>query len=97
MSGELQQKTDRIAAKTRIVIERYAVISAQRDKALEQVAALEKTVASLNRRIAELESQAEYLKAAMTFAPTREDTARARTLLAELVREIDTCISELKE
>ena len=97
MSGELQQKSDRIAAKIRIVLERYAVITAQRDEALEQISAQEKAIAALKRRIAELESQAEYLKAAMTFAPTGEDTARARTMLAELVREIDTCIAELKD
>lgn len=97
MSGELQQKTDRIAAKARIVVERYQRIAAERDNALASVVAHEKTIASLRRRIGELENQVEYLKAAMTFAPTREDTARAKALLTELVREIDTCISELKE
>ena len=97
MPGELQQKTDRIAAKARIVVERYALIAAQRDEALAKVAELQETVARLERRIASMEQEGMYLRAAMSFAPTREDTARAKALLTEMVREIDLCISELKE
>ena len=97
MSGELQQKTDRIAAKARIVTERYAIVAAQRDQLLKQVADLQREIQTLRREIARRDQQAEYLRAAMTFAPTRDDTARVRTLLASLVREIDTCIAQLKE
>ena len=97
MPGELQQKTDRIAAKARIVVERYALIAAQRDEALARVAELEGIVARLEKKISRLEQQEMYLRAAMSFAPTREETARAKALLTEMVREIDLCISELKE
>ena len=97
MPGELQQKTDRIAAKARIVIERYALIAAQRDEALSRIAVLQETVARLERRIAEMEQRNVYLRTAMSFAPTREETVRAKALLSEMVREIDLCISELKE
>ena len=97
MPGELQQKTDRIAAKARIVTERYALIAAQRDEALAKIKELQATVAMLERKIATMEQQGMYLRAAMSFAPTREDTARAKALLTEMVREIDLCISELKE
>jgi hypothetical protein len=54
-------------------------------------------VARLERRIAEMEQRNVYLRTAMSFAPTREETVRAKALLSEMVREIDLCISELKE
>lgn len=97
MPGELQQKIQRIEAKARIVVERYALIAAERDRALERVAELEAEIARLERQLAERQAETEYLKVAMTMAPTREDTARARAILSDLVREIDICISELKE
>lgn len=97
MPGELQQKIQRIEAKARVVVERYAMVVAERDKALERVALLEAEVQQLQRHIGRQQAEAEYLKVAMTIAPTREDTARARAVLSELMREIDICISELKE
>ncbi|MDE7119602.1 MAG: hypothetical protein K2O10_03240 [Muribaculaceae bacterium] len=97
MPGELQQKIQRIAAKARIIVERYALMVAERDKALERIALLEAEVHRLQQQIQRQQTEAEYLKVAMTIAPTREDTARARAILSELVREIDLCISELKE
>lgn len=97
MPGELQQTTGRIAAKARILVQRYALIVTERDEALQRVSELEQVVDGLKKRVGELEQQQLYLKAAMSFAPDREDTARAKALLAEMVREIDQCISELKE
>lgn len=97
MPGELQQKIQRIEAKARIIVERYALMVAERDKALERIALLEAEVHRLQQQIQRQQTEAEYLKVAMTIAPTREDTARARAILSELVREIDLCISELKE
>ena len=97
MPGELQQKTDRIAAKARIVAERYALIAEQRQKAMSRISELEGIVAQREKEIAELKQQILYLRTAMSFAPDREDTLRAKALLAEMVREIDLCISELKE
>lgn len=97
MSGELQQTIDRINAKTQILLDRYALIRQQRQQAVERIRELEAELGSLRAENQRLRTEAEFLKVATTIAPTRADVARSRALLAELVREIDKCITELND
>ena len=95
MAGEFQQTLERVAAKARIVAQRYKLIERQRDQALERAAALEEELRRRDREILDLRRQVEFLRAATNIAPERSDVERTRSILASLVREIDACIAEL--
>lgn len=95
--GELRKKIDRLTEKSRIVIERYALIKQQRDAALTKVADLEKSLGERDLLISELQRQVEFLKVATLVAPDREEVKNARAILSEMVRDIDKCIVELSD
>lgn len=97
MAGELQQTIDRINAKTQILLDRYALIGQQRQQAVERIRELEAELGRLKTENERLRTEVDFLKIATTIAPSREDVARSRALLTELVREIDKCITELND
>ncbi len=95
MAGEFQQTFERVAAKARIVAQRYKLIEQQRDQALEQVGLLEEELRRRDREVLDLRRQVEFLRAATTIAPERSDVERTRAILSSLVRDIDACIADL--
>lgn len=97
MAVELQQTIDRVNAKTQILLERYALIRRRRDEAEAKVAELEAALTKLQAENENLHRQIEFLQIATTLTPSRKDVERSRTLLTELVREIDKCIADLNE
>lgn len=97
MAGELQQTIDRINAKTQILLDRYAILRQQRRQAVERIRELEAELGRLRAENERLRTEVDFLKIATTIAPSREDVARSRALLTELVREIDKCITELND
>lgn len=97
MAGDLQQTVERLRAKMLVVSDRFALVCDQRDRALARVAGLEADLDRHRKLVSELRQEVEFLKIATTIAPERKDVEQTRALLAELVREIDKCIADLKE
>jgi hypothetical protein len=97
MAGDLQQTIERLRAKMLVVSDRFALVSEQRDRALARIAELENDLTRERKLVAELRQEVDFLKIATTIAPDRKDVAKTRSLLSELVREIDKCIADLKE
>ena len=97
MAGELQQAIDRVNAKTQIVLDRYAIMQQRLVDSAARIAELEKQLAAAREEAHRLSLEVEFLKVATTISPTREDVAKTRAMLSELVREIDKCITELND
>jgi chromosome segregation ATPase len=97
MAGELQQTIERLRAKMLVVSDRFALVVNQRDQALAKIAELEGELAKERKQTEQLKQENDFLRIATTIAPERKDVAQTRALLAELVREIDKCIADLKE
>jgi len=97
MAGELQTQIDRVNTKTQILLDRYAILLQRHNADLEQIAALQADIDRLRKKNERLQSENDFLKIATTIAPTRNDVNRTRELLAQLVREIDKCITDLNE
>lgn len=97
MASDLQQTVDRLRAKMLVVSDRFSLVCAERDRALERIAGLEQELERSRSRVSKLEQEVEFLKIATTIAPDRKDVEQTRALLAGLVREIDKCIADLKE
>lgn len=97
MAGDLQKTVERLRAKMLVVSDRFSLVCSERDKAMERIAGLEAELSRERRRSDELQQQVDFLRIATTIAPDRKDVEQTRALLAELVREIDKCIADLKE
>ncbi len=97
MAGELQQTIDRVNAKARILLDRYALMARMRAEAMERVRELEDENGKLRAENDKLRTEVDFLKIATTIAPDRADVARTRAVLSGLVREIDKCITELND
>ena len=97
MAVELQQTVSRIAAKSRIILERYELMKRQLKADAEKIGQLEQDINRMRAENERLRSQVEYLKMAAIVAPEREDVERTRALLSNLVREIDKCIADLND
>ncbi len=95
MAGNLQQRIDKIEAKGALLAERFILIRDAKRAADEQIADLNATIAGLRRNIADLNRQVEYLKVASVLTPDHHDVEKTRSMLSELVREIDKCIHQL--
>lgn len=97
MADEFHKSIDRVSAKARIILERYNVMKRQRQIDLERIEELETALRKLTAENQQLQTQVEFLRIATTIAPDRADVERTRTMLSELVREIDKCITELND
>lgn len=97
MAGDLQQTVERLRAKMLVVSDRFRLVCDERDSGRRRIAELEEENSRQRVRIEQLQQEVDFLKIATTIAPERKDVEQTRTLLAELVREIDKCIADLKE
>ncbi len=97
MAGDLQQTVERLRAKMLVVSDRFSLVCGDRDRALARVAELEAELENSRKLAGKLQQEVEFLKIATTIAPERKDVEQTRALLAELIREIDKCIADLKE
>lgn len=97
MAGELQQTVERLRAKMLVVNDRFALVCRQRNEAFERVRLLEEELSRSRELTERLQQEIDFLRIATTIAPERKDVEQTRALLAELVREIDKCIADLKE
>lgn len=97
MAFDYQSTFRRIIAKTHLLEERYKLMASKKENAEAEVEQLRKALAQKDKRIHELETEAEYLRVAATVAPSREQVEETKALIADLVREIDRCIIDLSE
>ena len=97
MAGDLQQTVERLRAKMLVVSDGCSLVCGERDRALARVAELEAELENSRKLAGKLQQEVEFLKIATTIAPERKDVEQTRALLAELIREIDKCIADLKE
>lgn len=97
MADQLEQSLARITEKSRFLIERYKTVSVREKEASRRVAELEKELAEARKTIQRLTVENEYLTVASNFAPDRDSREHARSVIADLVREVDRCIADLNE
>lgn len=97
MVGNLQQRIDRVRSKAEFLTERYRRLAEEKRATDKIVADLQLTVQRQQKELALLRQQIEYLTVVTTISPSRENVEKSRTILSELVREIDKCITELTD
>lgn len=97
MASELQETLARIVTKSKVLVDKYHVLNAEKER-LEQVAAqLQSEVEVLKKENEKLSTDNYYLTMARHFVPNSEKAAEAKKMISSLVRDIDKCISQLNE
>ena len=91
----LDKSLSRISEKMHVLAQRYGTVCQERTQALERIAELEKELRDKERRIEQLSLHNEYLSVSSTLAPDRDAVEKTRTIIADLVREIDRCIADI--
>lgn len=97
MADNLQQRLDAIGGKMQLIVDRYAKLTERLLAANETIREQQATIESQRRQIDGLRRQVESLQVVGILSPKREDIDRSRTFLAELLRDINKCITELSE
>lgn len=97
MADNLQQRLDAIGGKMQLIVDRYARLTERLRTANETIQEQKATIEFQRRQIDALRRQIENLQVVGILSPKREDVERSRTFLAELLRDINKCITELSE
>lgn len=97
MASDLQQQLERVRAKATVVGEKYQHLRSEFLAAKDEISELKAKVLARDAEIEQLKLQVEYLTVASTVRLTGDDLKATRAMVADLVREIDKCIADLKE
>ena len=95
MSNDYRQSFQRLAEKTRLVVQHYEKAIGQRDEALQRVAQLENELLQHKAEIEKLKVEIENITVVKTAFPSKQTMAESRKYLSGLVREIDQYIKDL--
>jgi chromosome segregation ATPase len=96
MAEDFQQQLERLATKSRLVVEKYNAVSNQKAHLEAEVAELKSQISADKAEIDKLRVEVEYLKVA-TILSSKDDTKQVKDVISNLVREIDRCIMDLTE
>lgn len=97
MAIDLRQQLERVNAKTTLVLEKYALMQTRLEQARAEIERLNAELRSSRQSIEKLELQLEYLSVSHTVASSDAELERTKTMIEELVREIDSCIADLSD
>lgn len=97
MPSDLQQQLESVRAKARVVTEKYHHLKEAYDAAKDEISTLKAEILARDEELEQLKLKVEYLSIASTVRITGDDLASTRAMVADLVREIDRCLADLKE
>lgn len=95
MADGLGARLDRLAAKAQLFADKYNRLAAAKRESDRRVDELLRQLEHQSIEIADLRRRLAYQEVAGAVAPTREAVEQSRSVIAELVREIDKCIADL--
>lgn len=97
MASELQETLARIVTKSKVLVDKYHVLNAEKERLEQVVAQLQSEMEVLKKENEKLFTDNHYLTMARHFVPNSEKAAEAKKMISSLVRDIDKCISQLNE
>ena len=97
MASELQETLARIVTKSKVLVDKYHVLNAEKERLEQVVAQLQSEMKVLKKENEKLSTDNHYLTMARHFVPNSEKAAEAKKMISSLVRDIDKCISQLNE
>lgn len=97
MSLDYQDTYQRLIAKANLLAQRYENLAESKREADEKIEQLTQEASSLRKQIAQLQQECHYLRMSAVISPKREQVEETRSIIRDLVRDIDRCIADLTE
>ncbi len=97
MSRDFNTQLKSLNAKMTVIAEKHHLLEQSYRAAREEIINLKAAVLARDKEIEKLRTEAEYLAVASNVGADRRNVEATRTMLADLVREIDRCIADLLE
>lgn len=95
MAVDLHSTIERILNKSSVLVEKYHALEAEKVNAELKVRQLHEEIATLKKELEQLRQDNEYLRMARTIVPSYEQLAESKSIISQLVRDVDKCISQL--
>ena len=95
MAKALAEQLARLGHKSELLVTRFATLRRRNEELVQELEELRATLRARDAQIERLQLEREHLRVSAAVAATPEDVRRARTLVSELVRDIDLCIADL--
>ena len=95
MATDLHSTIQRILGKTNVLVEKYQALAEELDRVEAKVRMLQGENASLVKENQMLRQENDYLKLARSIVPSHEQLEESKTIVNQLVRDVDKCISQL--
>ena len=95
MATDLHSTIERILNKSSVLVEKYHALEEERANAALEIKQLHEEIAALKKEVEQLRQDNEYLRIARSIAPSYEQLAESRSIISQLVRDVDKCITQL--
>ncbi|MBQ7941142.1 MAG: hypothetical protein IJ328_01875 [Muribaculaceae bacterium] len=95
MTTDLHSTIERILSKSSVLVEKYHALEIDKANAEQEIIQLREEIAVLRKELEKLRQDNEYLRIARSIAPSYEQLAESRSIISQLVRDVDKCISQL--
>ena len=95
MATDLHSVVERILTKSSVLVEKYHALEEDRANAEKEIASLRNEIMALRKEVEQLRQDNEYLKLARSIAPSQVQLAESKSIISQLVRDVDKCISQL--
>ena len=95
MATDLHSTINRILNKSNVLVEKYQALETEKVNAELKIKQLHEEIAVLKKELEKLRQDNEYLRMARSIAPSYEQIEESRSIISQLVRDVDKCISQL--
>ncbi len=95
MAKELSEQLNRLGHKAELLVTRFGTLRDDNQRLQQQVEDLAARLSAEQAKNARLAEELRFLRMSSVIATNNDDARQLRTLLSNLVREIDTCVADL--
>ena len=97
MASDLAEQLERISDKSRLLLIRFGELQKRNAALTSELQDMRATLVARDAEIEKLRLELEYLRIATNIAPDSKSKEAVYATISDLVREIDRCITDLKE
>lgn len=95
--SHIKEVVNLVEDKLKILLDNYSFLKEENELLLNKLAILENQIAKEKQLYSSLEKKYQVLKIAKTIEGSKEDRRETKLKINALIREIDTCITQLSE
>ena len=95
MAKDLSEQLSRLGHKCELLVTRFATLKRDNEELRARQNELLGEIESLRRQNEQMSTELHFMKISGAIAPATQSAKEARTIISDLVREIDACVADL--